>query len=123
MLRTPAVRPLSTRYQIQTLELALGPELLGYVGGSSTRSLPGDLGLWRQNRFSRGQRRRFELTAGILELFHTENMFSLFRAWMREVDPALERRSPASVMRDSPRQYDALMAAAQRFIGERLSRH
>src|SRR5207244_11575614 len=64
---------------------------------------------------------RLRLTLDLAALFGSRNATTLLRAWLREIDPALDRRSPAAVIRDpgSGPARPALRRAAQRFPEDR----
>lgn len=67
--------------------------------------------------------RRLRLVLDLADLFRPRNAITLLRAWLREVDPALGRRSPAQVVRSWRGESAALLAdSAERFLDDRAPR-
>ena len=67
--------------------------------------------------------RRLKLVLDLADLFRPRNAITLLRAWLREVDPALGRRSPAQVIRAWRGESAAPLAdSAERFLDDRAPR-
>jgi broad specificity phosphatase PhoE len=67
--------------------------------------------------------RRLSLVLELADLFRPRNAVTLLRAWLRTVDPALGRRSPAQVIRGPGGESAVALAdAAERFLDERVPR-
>jgi hypothetical protein len=66
---------------------------------------------------------RLRLVLELADLFRPRNASTLLRAWLREIDPALDRRSPAQVIRGlRGGSAAALGEAAERFLDDRAPR-
>jgi hypothetical protein len=67
--------------------------------------------------------RRLKLVLDLADLFRPRNAITLLRGWLREVDPALGRRSPAQVIRAWRGESAAPLAdSAERFLDDRAPR-
>lgn len=67
--------------------------------------------------------RRLKLVLDLADLFRPRNAITLLRTWLREVDPALGRRSPAQVIRGWRGESAAPLAdSAERFLDDRVPR-
>jgi hypothetical protein len=100
----------------------VGVNLAAYLSGAETTE---EFMSWleKDDATSVYASRRLALVLDLADLFRPRNAITLLRAWLREVDPDLDRRSPAQVIRGLHGGSAApLGEAAQRFLDDRVPR-
>ena len=100
----------------------VGVNLAAYLSGAETTE---EFASWlkQADATSVYAARRLALVLEIADLFRPRNAITLLRAWLREIDPELDRRSPAQVIRNLRSGSAAVLAeAAERFLDGRAPR-
>src|SRR5256885_8471486 len=100
----------------------VGVNLAAYLSGAETTE---EFASWlkQADATSAWAARRLALVLDLADLFRPRNAITLLRAWLREIDPALDRRSPAQVIRGLHGGSAApLGEAAERVLDDRVPR-
>src|SRR5256885_16883912 len=91
----------------------VGVNLAAYLRGAETTE---EFASWlkQADATSAYAARRLALVLEIADLFRPRNAITLLRAWLREIDPELDRRSPAQGIRNLRSGTPALLAGGLR---------